>query len=100
MLKFRPQQISKKITMQYRLQYGRNYNLAWQIRARWYPVGRKPNQVSIARRFAQLHYLACHAPAPVQTKYRAAYAVFYRRLFGSDRASLRYLNAWSGHAWL
>jgi hypothetical protein len=72
----------------------------WHTRQHWVPVGWQINQVSIARRFAHLHYLACHAPAPVQKKYRAAYAVFYRRLFGSDRASLRYLNAWSGHAWL
>jgi hypothetical protein len=87
--------------MQYRLRYGRNYNIAWQTRARWYPVGWKPNQISISRRFGQLHYLACHAPAPVQAKWRTAYQQFCaQHLAGQGRPTVRYLNNWSCHAWL
>ena len=93
MNRFRPQDISKKYIMRARLLGGRtNYN--WQSRGEWYPVGWKPNHISIGRRFGQLHYLACHAPAPVQKQWRAAYQRFCNQHI-PGRASMRYLAAFT-----
>jgi hypothetical protein len=93
MNRFRPQDISKKYIMQERLLGGRtNYN--WQSRDKWYPVGWKPNHISIGRRFGHLHYLACHSPAPIQKQWRAAYKRFCDQHIPS-RASMRYLETFS-----
>jgi hypothetical protein len=100
MKKFRPQSQSKLWTMQSRRKHGTSTSYAWQTRVAWVPVGWKPNQISIARRFAQLHYLACHAPVPVQQRWQPAYQQFFIRHFGTGRATVRYLNRWSCHSWL
>lgn len=60
-----------------------------------------PNQVSIARRFGQLHYLACHAPAPVREAWQPRYRANYVSRFGNyNLASNRYISQWSCHSWL
>jgi hypothetical protein len=98
MNRFRPQDISKKYIMRARLLGGRtNYN--WQSRGEWYPVGWKPNHISIGRRFGQLHYLACHSPAPIQQKWQPAYRRFCKQHIPS-RASMRYLETFTYDSWL
>ena len=93
MNRFRPQDISKKYIMrERRMGIWVNYN--WQTRDKWYPAGWKPNHISIGRRFGHLHYLACHAPAPVQKKWRAAYQRFCNQHI-PGRASMRYLAAFT-----
>jgi len=100
MNKFRPQEVSIRYIMKQRRVTGRVENYNWQTRIKWYPAGWKTNQISIGRRFSHLHYLACHAPAPVQKKWRAAYQQFCRKHLAHDKASMRYLNTWTCHAWL
>ena len=94
MNRFRPQDISKKYIMQERRRTGRVENYNWQTRDKWYPAGWRPNHISIGRRFGHLHYLACHAPAPVQKQWRAAYQRFCSQHIPS-RASMRYLAAFT-----
>ena len=93
MNRFRPQDISKKYIMQER-RMGIWVNYNWQTRDKWYPAGWKPNHISIGRRFGQLHYLACHAPAPVQKQWRSAYQRFCKQHIPSG-ASMRYLETFS-----
>lgn len=100
-MKFSPQDLPKSFIFKQRLKHGRLENYNYQTRIRWYPAGWRLNQISISRRFAQLHYQACHAPAAVQKKWLPAYRAFERRHFGNlGRASMRYLNQWSCHSWL
>ena len=62
---------------------------------------RTRGQVSIARRFGQLHYLACHAPAPVREAWQPRYRANYVSRFGNyNLASNRYISQWSCHSWL
>ena len=101
MNKFRPQEVGTKYIMKQRLVTGRAENYNWQTRSKWYPAGWKSNQISIGRRFSRLHYLACHAPKPIQKKWRSAYVNFYNQHFaGKGNASMRYLNQYTCHAWL
>ena len=99
MNRFRPQDISTRYVMKQRRLIGRAENYNWQTRVEWYPVGRKVNQISIGRRFGHLHYLACHSPAPIQKKWRAAYQRFCNQHIPS-RASMRYLAAFTCDSWL
>ena len=102
MNKFRPSSsMNTKSIMRERRKHGAclgSYN--WQSRVEWYPAGFKLNRRTIFRQFGKLHYLACHAPEPIQKKWRNAYNAFHARHFGSAKASMRYLNEWSCHAWL
>ena len=98
--RFRPQGISKQYLMTQRRLTGRSESYNFQSRVEWYPVGWKLNHRTISRQFARLHYLACHAPAPVATKWRPVYNAFTRKHFGSNRASVRFLNANTAHSWL
>ena len=101
MNRFRPQDLPRSFVMRQRLKYGRTDNYTWQTRVEWFPVGYRINRKTISRQFGKLHYLACHAPGPVQQRWDKAYKLFYRRHFGADRgASIRYLNTWSAHSWL
>jgi hypothetical protein len=101
MNKFRPQATITRYIMKLRRLTGRSENYNWQTRANWHPAGWKVNQVSIGRRFGQLHYLACHAPAPVQKRWQPAYKRFCdQHLADRGNASMRYLNKWTCHAWL
>jgi hypothetical protein len=99
--KFRPQSNMKLALMRTRVRTGRNdYYQPWQSRIEWYPVGWRLNKKTIGKQFGKLHYLACHAPSPIQKKWNQAYKVFYKKHFGSFNASVRYLNNWSSHNWL
>jgi hypothetical protein len=101
MNKFRPQDLPKHYIMKQRLKYGRSENYNWQTRIKWYPAGWKVNQISIGNRFGQLHYLACHAPAPVKLKWQKAYNNLCKKLFAQNgRVSMRYQNKYTAHAWL
>ena len=100
MNRFRPQPISKKYTMKERRRTGRVENYNWQTRVKWYPAGWKPNQISISRRFVQLHYLACHAPAPVQKRWEQAYKSFCSKHLPFHNSSQRFLNQYTAHRWL
>lgn len=98
--RFRPQNIGKQYVMKQRRLTGRSESYNFQSRVDWYPVGWKLNHRTISRQFARLHYLACHAPAPIVQKWRPAYNTFYKKHFGSNKASVRFLNANSAHSWL
>ena len=101
MNRFRPQGIDRKYLLRRRLQTGRYESWNWQTRAEWYPVGWNLNRRTLGRIFSRLHYLACHAPAPVRARYRGAYLLFYNQHFaGRGRASVRYLNTYTAHAWM
>lgn len=101
MNKFRPQDLSKSYVMKQRLKYGRSDNYNWQSRVEWFPAGYKLNKKTISKQFSKLHYLACHAPAPVCKKWAPAYKVFMNKHFGdSGKASMRYLNTYSAHSWM
>lgn len=101
MNKFRPQHVGTKYIMKQRLQTGRSENYNWQTRISWYPAGWKVNQISIGRRFGHLHYLACHAPLPIQKKWRRAYKQFCNQYLPfKGKASMRFLNNHTAHRWL
>lgn len=101
MNKFRPQDIGKTYIMKERLKCGRTDNYNWQTRIEWFPVGYKLNKKTISKQFGKLHYLACHAPEPIQKRWSNAYKVFYKKHFGAVKGvSMRYLNKWSAHSWM
>lgn len=101
MNRFRPQDIGTKYIMRQRLMTGRSENYNWQTRVKWYPAGWKTNQISIGRRFGHLHYLACHSPKPISTKWRSAYTQFCNKHFADKgNASTRYLNTYTANSWL
>jgi len=95
--RFRPQAVSKVYTMKLRLRTGSAESYNWQSRARWI---REPDaNQHILRVFGQLHYLACHAPAPVQKKWATTYRRFMNRL-EPKQTSVRYYNTWAFSRWL
>jgi hypothetical protein len=101
MNKFRPQDIGTRYIIKQRLLTGRSENYNWQSRTVWYPAGWKVNKRTIGKQFLRLHYLACHAPKPVQKRWASAYQNFMNRHFSSGgKASMRYLNNHSAHSWL
>ena len=101
MNKFRPQATPKRYLIKERLKYGRTDNYNWQTRIEWYPAGYKLNKKTIAKQFSKLHYLACHAPDPIQKRWTNAYDVFHKKHFGAIKGvSMRYLNTWSCHSWM
>ena len=101
MNRFRPQDLPKTFVMKDRLKSGKTINYNWQSRRGdiWYPAGWKFNQRVIGDQFGRLHYLACHAPEPVQKQWRQAYNNFYKKHF-PVKASDRYANKYSCHGWL
>ena len=101
MNRFRPQDLPKTFVMKERLRFGNTINYSWQTRIEWYPVGWKQNQKQISKRFTKLHYLACHAPEPIQKQWKKAYTLFMNKHFAErGNASMRYLNKNTCHAWL
>ena len=98
--RFRPQGISKRYIIKQRRLSGRSESYNFQSRVDWHPVGWKLNHRTIGRQFARLHYLGCHSPAPVVRKWRSVYNTFYKKHFGSNRASVRFLNNHTAHSWL
>ena len=76
-------------------------NLNFCRRIEWFPPHMTKQQRMFAKRFSRLHYLACHAPEPVQRKWRSAYNNFMNRHFAQKgNASMRFLNKYTCHAWL
>ena len=101
MNKFRPQDLPKRYIIKERLKYGRSENYNWQTRIKWYPAGWGFNKKVLGGIHGRLHYLACHAPAPIQKRWTKAYANFQKQHFGVHKfASARYLNDWSCHSWM
>lgn len=101
MNKFRPQDIDKLYIMKQRRLTGRSENYSWQSRIKWYPAGWGFNKRVLGSMHSRLHYLACHAPTPVQKKWAKTYKVFMDKHFGdTGKATIRYLNKWSCHSWM
>jgi len=98
--RFRPLGISKQYLLTQRRLTGRIESYSRQSRIEWYPAGWQLNHRTIGRQFSKLHYLACHAPAPIVAKWRPVYNVFYKKYFGSNRASNRFLNKHTAYSWL
>ena len=87
--------------MRLRLATGSSESFNWQPRVRRCPAGWALNRQVLRRIFGQLHYLACHAPKPVQLRWRPAYNNFCNQhLAQNGRASVRYLNKYTAHSWL
>ena len=99
--KHRPMDVSKKYRIRYRLETGRSESYNWHSRVRWYPVGWRLNRQTLGRIFGRLHYLARHAPKPIQLKYKRVYNLFEEKYFATKgKASMRYLNKYTAHKWL
>ena len=100
MNKFRPQEIHKSFIIKQRLKYGRVDNYNWQTRSTWVPASFTKNQISIFRRWQQIHHFASHTKCPAG-HWKVANDMFMKQFFGSaGKASMRYLNTWSAHSWL
>ena len=100
MNKFRPQEISKTYVMKQRLKYGRTDNYNFQTHSNWVPARFTKNQISIFRRWQQIHHFASHTKCPAK-HWVVANNMFCKQFFGSSgKASMRYLNKWSAHSWL
>ena len=98
---YRPQALSKKFLIKERLKGGGRINYNFRDRIRWYPAGWKFNKKVLGNVHCKLHYLACHAPIPIQKRWARAYKVFCNQHFGtSGRATVRYLNTYSCHSWM
>jgi len=99
--KYRPVCISKKHRIKYRLETGRSESYHWCSRVRWYPAGWKLNRQTLGRVFSKLHYLGCHAPKPIQQKYKRVYNQFQEKHFATKgKASVRYLDTYTAYKWL
>ena len=98
-VKFRPSEVSKKMTMRNR-RMGDPYTFKFPRRIDFVGTNWAPNQIAICKIHARLHHLACHAPEPVQKQWRTAYNVLTTKLFGTDLATVRYLNTFSCHSWM
>ena len=98
-LLYRPQDLPKWLVMSERRMGGGRVNYNFRNRIKWYPVGWGVNKRVIGNQSGRLHYLACHAPEPVQKQWRKAYNNFYKKHF-PVKASDRYANKYSCHSWL
>ena len=99
--KYRPMDVSKKYRIRYRLETGRSESFNWRSRVRWYPVGWKLNRQNLFRFFSKLHYLGCHAPKPIQQKYKRVYNLFEEKHLASrGKTSKRYLSNYTANKWL
>ena len=100
---FRPMESSNKATIKLRRM---GYDNAWinynfPRRAKWFLAGWGVNKRTIGSIHSRLHYLACHAPEPIQKKWRATYNNFMIKHFGAaGKGSMHYLNKWSAHSWM
>jgi len=100
---FRPMESSKNATIKLRRM---GYDNAWinynfPTRAKWFLTGWGVNKRTIGSIHSRLHYLACHAPEPIQKKWRATYNNFMIKHFGAaGKGSMHYLNKWSAHSWM
>ena len=98
---FLPQETSKKWTIKNRrLGIPQSYNFVNRAAFAWQPAGWRLNNKVLGRIHCRLHYLALHAPTPVRKHWKEAYKVFYKKHFGTESGSVRYLNNWSCHKWM
>jgi hypothetical protein len=99
--KYRPIELNKKYRIRFRLETGKQECYNWCSRVRWYPVVWKLNRQTLGRVFSKLHYLGCHAPKPIQQKYKRVYNQFQEKHFATKgKASVRYLNTYTAYKWL
>jgi len=99
--KFRPVMIHKAYRVKHYLRYGKlpkNYH--WIPYQQYVLVKQINPNNAIRKAFTVLHYLATYSPEKVQIKHRKAYNRFYKKHFGTDKASNNYLNKYSCHSWL
>lgn len=97
---YRPRSISKRFLVKER-RYGSTINYNFCSRIKWYPAGWGFNKRTIGNVHSKLHYLACHAPEPIQKKWGKVYEQFQKKHFGdSKRGSGRFLNNHTCHNWL
>lgn len=68
MKKFRPQWFIGRWKLKYRNPVGQ-----------WHWVEHKHHATHIKRIHAQLHYLACHAPLPIQKKWKHVWNMFEKK---------------------
>jgi hypothetical protein len=85
---FRPQSINR----QDRLRHRREGYASWPA----FQYRYSPDD-AFSRAFRRLHYLARHAPARVQDRWKPAYQRFTDRVVAKN-ASGRYANTWSAEA--
>ena len=99
--KYRPMDVSKKYRIRYRIETGRSESFNWRSRVRWYPAGWNINRQNLFRVFSKLHYLGCHAPKPIQQKYRKLYNLFTAKYLATKgKTSTRYISNYTAHKWL
>ena len=99
--KYRPTDVSKKYRIRYRIETGRSESFNWRSRVRWYPAGWQVNRQNLFRAFSKLHYLGCHAPKPIQQKYRKLYNLFTEKYLATKgKTSTRYISNHTAHKWL
>jgi hypothetical protein len=102
MNRFRPQDISPRYRLKYRIKYDCYVTYNWQTRHGYKRVKPLPlNRETLGRIFGRLHYLACHAPKPVRLKWLRAYNNFMKRYCAEGgRHSIKFANTYTAHAWL
>jgi hypothetical protein len=99
--KHRPMDVSKRYRIRFRLETGRSEAHNWRSRVRWYPAGWRLNRQTLGRVFSRLHYLGCHAPGPVQKKWRIVYNQFEEKYFATKgKSSKRFLENNTAYKWL
>lgn len=95
-MKFRPTEKTKKTVRR-----GNGYNSNFAQREKYYAEGLPYNQRVLGNIFSRLHYLAYHAPGPMQKQWRKRYEVFMNKhLCHAGEASVRYVNTYSCHSWM
>jgi hypothetical protein len=75
-IKFRPFLLSPKYRLKYWLQFGKHVNYNFIDRKKNYTLSSFPGVYKIG---SQLHYLADHAPLPVQKKWKHMFRKFCQR---------------------
>lgn len=98
-LLYRPKDMPKRFSIKERRIHGITSNYNFVSRVKWYPAGWGFNKKVLGGIHGRLHYLACHAPKPIQKRWSKTYESFYKKHFGT-KASVRYLNNWSCHSWM
>ena len=97
---FRPKNYSKYLILRHRLEGGTISMRNFQVRNAYKPAFYTKHQAQFAKRFWKLHYLAVHAPDPVRKQWINVYKNFYKKHFGDDKASTRFLNKYTCWSWL
>lgn len=98
-LLFKPLELTKRFIIRERY-HGSTVSYNFRSRVKWNPAGWGFNKKVIGKQHSTLHYLAYHAPTPIQKKWKKAHDIFYKKHLGTSHASVRYLNKWSCHSWL